>query len=302
MADLLEPQALRRTQGWMQAVITDPAGIRAGIAAEVARREMDVSFENLETVVSRSRFLTCAERLRIYSRSYHLRLLEAFRSEFPCVRRALGDDTFTHFVAEYLRRYPPRSYTLHDLARDFPRFLADTRPDSAKPPEARETWPDFIIDLARFERAFIETYDGPGSEGQAIADSREIQGMSDLQLSRLRLVPSPCLRLLSFRYPVLPYFRAAREKGGPEWPAPRTNFLAMSRKNFIVRFLELSAAQYHTLGALAVGLSVGEASAHAAGQAGQGRESLANIRRNWLRDWLDGGLFLKLISDDQEPE
>src|SRR5687767_7950164 len=112
-----KPVDLARIQGWMQAVITHPSGIRAGIASAAARQEIDTSFEEIEKIVSPSKALTGAERLMIYSRSYHARLLECFRAEFPCLLHALGKELFDDFVIEYLKQYPPQSYTLHDVGK-----------------------------------------------------------------------------------------------------------------------------------------------------------------------------------------
>ena len=288
-----EPDDLSRIQRWMQAVITHPSGIRAGVVSDAARQGFDASFEDVEKIVSRSRALTGAEALMIYSRSYHARLLECFRAEFPCVLHALGDALFTDFVIEYLKHYPPRSYTLHDLAKNFPQFLAETRPAASAPSGERETWPDFIIDLATLERAFIEVFDGPGSEGQLLASAVQIRELDDEQFAGLRLATVPCLRLLAFRYPVLAYFNGVREKKEPEMPAPSDAFLAVNRMNYRVYFSNLSPAQYSVLASLTSGLSVAEALSLATRVAGQDHNWLAARTRTWLRDWVDGGFFLR---------
>jgi hypothetical protein len=284
-----ETDDLIRIQRWMQAVITYPSGVRAGIASEEARQGFDTAFEDVEKIVSRSKALTGAERLMIYSRSYHARLLECFRAEFPCVSHALGDALFADFVIEYLKCYPPRSYTLHDLAKYFPQFLAKTRPDAA----ARETWPDFIIDLATLERTFIEVFDGPGGEGRLLASAGQIRELDDEQFAELRLAAVPCLRLLAFHYPVLDYFNGVREKKGPLMPAPSDSFLAVNRLNYSVRFSTLSSEQYRVLAAMMSGLSVAEALTRASDATCHDRDWLAARMRAWLRGWVDAGFFLR---------
>ena len=274
-----------RLQGWMQAVITHPSGIRAGIASDAARQEIDTSFDDIEKIVSPSKALTAAERLTIYSRSYHARLLECFRAEFPCLLHALGKELFDDFVIEYLKQYPPQSYTLHDVGKSFPRFLAETRPEG-------ETWPDFIIDLATLERTFIEVFDGPGGEGQSLASARTILELDDERLGQLRLTPVPCLRLLAFRYPVLSYFDAVRAKKEPCLPAPSDTFLAASRTDYRIHFSPLSASQHAVLAYLVAGLSVAGALTRAAERIATDRNQLAASARAWLRDWVDGGFFL----------
>src|SRR5262245_51456491 len=123
MSHLSDSVDLRRALEWMQAVITNPAGIAGGVSSDEARRQIDISFEELEEIVPRSRALSAAQRLAIYNRAYRVRLIEALHAEFPCVLQALGNEIFSDFVAEYLRRYPPSSYTLRDLGTDFPAFL-----------------------------------------------------------------------------------------------------------------------------------------------------------------------------------
>lgn len=281
-----KPVDMARIQSWMQAVITHPSGIRAGIASTEARQEIDIGFENVEKIVSRSEALTGTERLMIYSRSYHARLLECFRAEFPCLLHALGNQLFNDFVIEYLKLYPPQSYTLHDLAKNFTRFLAETRPDG-------ETWPDFIIDLATFERTFIEVFDGEGSEDRRLASAGLISDLDDERLAQLRLAPVPCLRLLVFRYPVLAYFNDVREKKEPEMPAPSETFLAVNRKNYRVYFSLLTSLQHAVLESLMAGLCVDHALTRAADLTASDRNHLGVGLRAWLRGWVDGGFFLQ---------
>ncbi len=183
----------------MQAVITNPAGVQDGLASEAARRYIDVSGDDLEQVVTRSHSLTAAGRLAIYGHSYFARLQECLRAEFPVLLHALGEKLFNLFTFEYLRVYPSRSYTLNDLGENFPRYLAETRPDGDVPPDARESWPDFIIDLATLERVFSRVFDGPGVEGRKILDANQL--LTIRQLHEARFLPVVCLKLLSFRYP-----------------------------------------------------------------------------------------------------
>lgn len=302
----------QRLQGWLQAVITDPAGVKSGLASKAARQHLSITPDRLATVVEASAILGSGERLRIYSRSYHARLLECFQAEFPCLHQALGDEVFTQFVIEYLRQQPPHSYTLANLAQEFPDFLAATRPQAADDDAERETWPNFIIDLARLERAFTETYDGPGLENverskssdkkEALAalqaddrqpplSARQLATMPEEHLARLRLVAAPCLRLLAFRYPVLAYFQAARARENPPLPAPAATFVAVNRKDYIVRFYDLSAAQHRFLQALMNDKTVGEAWMETTALAALTPEPLAAKSRKWLVDWVNNGFF-----------
>jgi hypothetical protein len=226
-----EANHLRRLQSWMQTVITHPSGIGAGVRSDAARQSFDLSFADLQELIEGSASLSGAERLAIYGRAYVARLADCFRAEFPCLLRLLGDELFGQFVTAYLHHHPPRSYTLHQLAKDFPKYLAETRPDAGAAPEEREDWPDLIIELAVLERTFVEVYDGPGAEDLPPVSALEILGRSTQDLARRRFTLAPCVRLMAFRYPVHAYFTAVRQNRQPLVPAPADSFLAVTRRD-----------------------------------------------------------------------
>lgn len=286
----LRRAGLAQLQGWMQTVITDADGIGAGVLSTEARGALDVNFETLEEIVSRSATLTGAERLAIYSRSYHTRLLECFRQMFPALLFALGEELFNSFAIDYLQHYPSNSYTLNRLADNFPRHLAATRPDADAPPDEREQWPDFIIELATLELAFLKIYDGAGLEGRTLPDVRRLQALSSERLLDARPTHAPCLRLFAFNYPVNAYLIAARRGEKPELPAPAETFVAASRRRYQVQFHELNAAQYALLAALDGERSVGEVLARGIFNADQSKD-FADAVRVWLCEWTSGGFF-----------
>ncbi len=284
------PHDLRRMQQWLQAVITHPAGVAAGVSSPDAQASLGVSMAELDGIVTRSATLTADARLAIYSHSYHGRLLECFRAQYPVLLHALGADLFEQFAIAYLDRHRPASYTLHDLAAAFPTFLAETRPEAAASTGPRESWPDFVVDLAALERAFLEVYDGPGLEGEAAAPL-PVGAVPGPELARMRLAASPALRIMTFRYPVPAYFAAVRRGGSPPRPEPADVHHALSRVDFVVRLTELSAPQYAFLARLAEGRPVDEALAAATGSAGAEATPALEVVRSWLRSWDRLGFF-----------
>jgi len=289
---------LETIEHWMQAVITNPAGIAGGLASETARQYVDISTDEIEKVVTRSGSLSAAARLAIYGHAYFARLQECLRVEFPILLHALGDELFILFALEYLKNYPSRSYTLNRLGENFPRYLAESRPDAGAPLGERESWPDFIVDLATLERAFAEVFDGPGSEGLSLADRDALLNIPIAELLCARLAPASCLRLLTFRYPVSQYFDAARKKENPDLPQPANTYVAMSRRDYVVRINELTQTQYELLSALTTGSTLGQ---FATGQPDQ--QPFVATARDWLGDWADKGFFQKLSEPEAvEPE
>ena len=282
---------LGQIQRWMQATIMHPAGVAEGIASAEARRHIDVGPDEAETVVTRSRALTALERLAIYGHAYYARLLECLREEFPVLKHALGEELFDAFAVEYLGLYPSRSYTLFRLGTNFPRFLAETRPDREGEGSPAPNWPDFLIDLATLELTFNEVFDGPGVEGERLLDADRLRVLSPERLLEARLVGVPCLRLLALRYPAHKYFTAVRRQEEPDLPGPAETFLGVTRRHYVVRHYELSRPAYQILHALLAGVSVGQSISRAVEEAGPDLDRLPDNLWTWFHDWAAEGFF-----------
>ena len=185
---------LGQLQRWMQEVITHPTGIDP---------------DGVDETILPSPTLTPVERLAIYNRSYHARLLDCFRSVFPALRHSLGDELFEQFARAYLHAHPPASFTLARVADAFPRWLEETRP------EGEESWVAFIVELATFELAYREVYDGVTQQ-----------------------------RAFRFRHPVHRYQDAVRRGETPELPPPELSFVLLCLRNDRVVVHELSQLEY----------------------------------------------------------
>lgn len=264
---------LASIQRWVQDVITDPDGVPAGIAAARGRSH----FPGAGGVVTASRHLSPEQRLAIYHHDYYGRLLECMRAIYPALQHALGTDLFDQFSLDYLSSYPSTSASLFDLSHDFARHLADTRPQD-------EAWPDFIIDLARLERAFFVVYDGPGTEGRRIVEPPDLPGELPGSWQTVCLEPSPDLRVFDFSYPVVAYFRAVRRDQQPDLPPPRRTWAALNRRDYVVHVTELTEHQHRVLAALTSGTPV----AAALREAGESHHARA---WSWTRRWAELGFF-----------
>ena len=163
------------------------AGIVSGIETDEAQRQVHVSPEDIEQVITRSRQCTSLERLQIYGNAYYARLIECLQDEFPALRHALGDETFDAFALAYLQDCPSRSYTLSKLGTEFPRFLRETRPLDI-PPESN--WPEFLVDLATLERTYSEDFDAPGPERLTLLRSEDLLAIPSERWPDARLKPS----------------------------------------------------------------------------------------------------------------
>ncbi len=193
---------------------------------DAIKHQGNVSNDDIDkTIVSdKGGGLSSSERLNIYASSFYGRLHQIMQGEYPALRHAMEDDLFNHFVAEYLKAYPPSSYTLYDLGKHFPKYLRETRP-----PNDEELWPEFIIELATLERAFQEAYHGKGVEG---TDSSLGENFAEISAEATSNV-------LHTSFPVHEYFLAYRSgQSDIPIPEPKNCTVAIYRRNYKVYIIE----------------------------------------------------------------
>jgi hypothetical protein len=276
---------LDQIQRWMLAAITHPAGVLAAASADAID----------ERILPNSR-QSATERLAVYSHAYFARLLDVLRDLFPCLRFAVGDELFDQFAVGYLQAHPPVSYTLHHLADRFADFLATSRPVDAG------DWSGFLVDLARLEHAIDQVFDGPGPEGHSFngepqataygSASTQPAGAFGFALNEaaapgdqhLPLVPG--FRLLAFQFPASSYFSAWKAGQNPLWPVAGEEFVALLRRDYIVRRHELLREQFDLLTQLVAGRTLEESLASVAD-----RVTPEQIQ-HWFTRWSAAGFFV----------
>jgi hypothetical protein len=106
------------------------------------------------------------------------------------------------------------------------------------------------------ERAFFVVYDGPGIEGKRVVERSDVPGELRDSWLAAGFTPSPALRLLDFRYPVVPYFQEVRRDQHPDLPPPLRSWAALSRRDYVVHVTELTQQQHRFLAALTSGIPV----------------------------------------------
>jgi len=292
------PLSLNQLQHWFQSVITHSEGVEAGCAAAEAQQLIGLQPGELEKVITRSKSMSAAERLAVYANAYHTRLLECLGEVYPMLKRTLGEEGFNSLAFAYLQDFPSRSYTLNELGRHFPQFLQQTRPveDNEQDPNAGEldpAWPDFLIDLAKLEWSIYDVFDGEGVEGKALLSAEQVLSISPERWAQARLKPVVCLRLLATRFEVNDYFSALRRAGADEcipMPAATPSFVALTRRNFVVRRYNLSAPEFELLKACQSGQTIGEA-LQAVLATDLDTTKLARTLELWFRNWTAEGFF-----------
>ncbi|MCU0233574.1 MAG: DNA-binding domain-containing protein [Thermoanaerobaculales bacterium] len=270
----LQP-GLERLQRWMQAVVVHPGTVEDAIASTGAAAEIPV--ESLDRVVRPSRSMSPAERVGVYHGMYLMRMEEALAADYPVTRHQLGDHRFRHLVRAYVERHPSRSYTLNRLGDHLPQFFLE-EPD----------WPQaaFLHDLARLELAMTEAFDE--EESPALGPA-ELEAVAPEAWERARLRPIAALRLLALRHAVIPHLLAYHEDRPAPAPRRRASRVALYRRDFAVRRLELDRAQHELLAALCSGAPLGGALSAAAARQRSARQQDKIFR--WFRTWVAEGLF-----------
>jgi hypothetical protein len=138
-----------------------------------------------------------------------------------------------------------------------------------------------LVDLARLERAWLDVYDGPGTEGLIAPSVADLPDGHDIAV-----VLAPCLRLLEVSHPVGGYLDAVRRGAEPTLPRPRTTRYVLSRREYVVTVTEVDEPGFALLDALRAGALLG-AAAHAAGVP-------LETARAWLRGWADRGWLVSV--------
>ena len=291
---------LEQIQRWMQSVIMHPGGVAEGVESPEARQHLEVSLAELDQVIRPSRALTSDVRLEIYVDAYYERLLECLREEFIATRHATGDELFDALAFGYLQRYPSQSYTLAQLGDQFAQFLIDSRLHAqAAPAGAPETWNEFVVELATFERLQREVFDAPGTEEMAVLDSDRLARIPPGEWPTVMLVAAPCLRLCAFAHPVHEYWRAVRDEQQPVAPAPRTTYLAINRRAYVLERHELVGEQHALLTALVAGQPLAKAIEAASTMQTDAGAVLAERLGPWFAAWTQGGFFVEAVGSQR---
>jgi hypothetical protein len=270
--------ALSVVQRWMQAVIQHPGGVADGVMEGAAQTHLAIQPDELPQV--------------IYADAYFARLLEVLAHEFPTMRNIVGEELFATFAAGYLQVSPSTSYTLGQLGTGFPAYLTSTRPprESDAP-----DWYDFVIDCCQLERLYSEVFDGPGPERNGTSPTNAFPAMSPEVFVAARLRIAPWVRLIALHYPVHESITAARHGDPTAFPGASPTWLIVSRRDFRVRRVPVSAAEFLVLSQLQNGATIGAAlEALAASQFFH--PTTATDIESWFRNWTAAGYILGITT------
>jgi|CXWL01.1.fsa_nt_gi hypothetical protein len=262
------------------------------VQRELLQAIVDAPMPTIEDEVQPSSRQSAEQRLDVYRIAYFARLVECLEEEFEGVLESVGERTFRQLAVEYLEKYPSTSYTLADLGKCFPKFLAETRPQrEGDGPD----WADFLIDLATLERTYAEIFDGPGSEGGDDRITLEALSMMSPEM-RIRLCPS--VRLLELKFPVHRYHSAVRRGEKPDIPDAETTRLVISRREYVVRREELDPIQHRILQSLLEQGDLEQALERACLNQEMASEELRTKIGKWFEGWVRQGILMRVETSE----
>jgi len=187
--------------------------------------------------IDQSSGLNIRQRLGIYQYGYSLRLLECMRAEYPLLATAFSPDWFDTMARHYLSTNPSISTNLNDLSSGFPAFLQRDRPDRDQLEKDKAY--DFLINLAEFERAKIETSRGKGSEGSEVEQFLKIES-SNLHLLKVHLAEN--VRVIKAKFDLLSYLKNATCENFNF--VERDQYIVVCRENYHLSHFEVSDWQF----------------------------------------------------------
>jgi hypothetical protein len=268
---ILDDGSLRARQEWFARAVMSPETMPAPSVSETDR------------VLTSGPHLSSLDRLEVYRRAYHGRLVECLADDYPALQASLGDPAFERIARAYIARYPSTSPNLNAYGGRMAEFC-----ESEAPLERPAVRP-FLTDLASLEWAIVEVIHAPGAEPLTLA------GLSDVPIEQwadARLATTPAFRLLRFRYPVNLHFQAFREGRRPAVPEAAASAAAVYRNTRTIWRMDLTDPMFDLLGALASGDTLGASLERAAAAFADVGEDVAVTRvMAWFREWVQSGLF-----------
>lgn len=244
--------------------------------------------------------LTALERLEIYNRMYWFRVLDSLHEDCPGLRTALGERRFMCLAEAFLQKHPSKYWTLRDLPQRLATFIR-AEPEWTAPHTA------LCEDIARFEWAQVEVYDGAAFPVFTLDD------LLDANPAKLKLSLQPHLQLLELRYPVDDYLVAIRKReallrgdasnaptamrqhAAVNVRRPRRELcrVAVHRHEGRIYFKRLEPAAFKILVALRAGQPLERALAAGIPRAKKPREDWAATVQGWFRTWMELGWFCR---------
>jgi hypothetical protein len=266
-------QPLENLQNLIYRLITAPDGIEQALAAE--RR---LPARGIGAIIRGNERLPSAGRLQIYSDAYFFRLLEVMKEDYPAVLAVLGANDFQSLIRDYLAAHPPHKPSVFYAGE----FVADFVQRRFAGGQL-----DFVSDLARLERALIESFHGPDA---AALTADELKEIAPEDWPGLAMRAHPTVIVVRSRWQIAGVRRAIDAK--QEWTEPQhqRSRILVWRQDDVTYYRELEETEYEALDLLCEGANFAAICDAVASSQPRGGELAATVNRLLYR-WLADGVL-----------
>lgn len=218
-------------------------------------------------------------RLGVYRSNTLNSLTDVLAAAYPVTERIVGTRFFRATAEAYISAHPPRQPVLYKYGDTFATFLSTFEPAQNLP---------YLPDVARLEWAHIESY---FAADETPLDPQRLADVPPAQLGGVVFQMHPAVRLVSSAFPVFEIWAVNQPDQGtvPEMDFTAAEAGLVFRRDAAVTRRVTSPGTFAWLTALADGVCLGEATAHAA--EADSRFDLQNALRQHLAD----GTFTDII-------
>jgi hypothetical protein len=219
-----------------------------------------------------------SRRLDVYADMYIGRLHDVLADDYPKLRVALGEARFRELVGEYVRARPPATFTVRDVGRALPAYLA-----------SRDDVPMWSADLAVLERARVEVFDAADA-GVLTRDQLAAVPLERFPELELKLVPAG--EVVVIRWSVDELWAAIEDDAVWTEPIQCDRALAVWRRDLRVLHRTLDEDEAPLLGVITLGATIAEVSAWLAER---GAPSPDHRMVELLGRWVDAELLRDFV-------
>jgi hypothetical protein len=193
------------------------------------------------TVVGRK-----SRRYAVYRNNVTVSLIRAIESNFPVVRRLLGEQYFAGLAREFVQKHPPKSPLMFQYGAAFGDYL--------KAEEDLAEYP-YLCDVAKLEQQMRLSYheaDAPTLPATALTQ------ISEDELMDARFAPHPAMAIIDSNFAIHSIYRANHgDLAEPVDDVARAEFVLIVRPKCDVELIALDRAQSVFLRSLSAGRTLG---------------------------------------------
>jgi hypothetical protein len=166
--------------------------------------------EDFENDVISTEDALAEHRLAAYYNAYRIRLIDCLATDFPVLRKTIGEEEFEYLVLDYLKRYPSHHPSVRWVGKHMAEFLGASDRDNH----------EFLSELAAFEWGQGLCFDA--GECGALFTLEDMANITPGLWPKITLQFHPSLRWLDLQWNAPPYWVALdKDEDENERPQPQ---------------------------------------------------------------------------------